>query len=100
MPKDIDEAEEYLEHFFRCNGSYDYEAIEYVNNELKKMKEYFTKVNLHEIRGMSLFIAIDSVKKEYVCKLIDLVSFKRMVFEDPKNPERDQGLIKGILSLR
>ena len=62
VPKDMDEAEEYLEHFFRCDGSYDYKAIEYVSNELKMMKHYFTKVNLHEIRGMSLFIAIDSVK--------------------------------------
>ena len=62
VPKDMDEAEEYLEHFFRCDGGYDYKAIEYVSDELKKMKNYFTKVNLHEIRGMSLFIAIDSVK--------------------------------------
>ena len=68
--------------------------------ELNKMKRYFTNENVHEIRGMSLFIAIDSVQQRYVCKLIDLVSFKRLVFEDPKNPERDQGLIKGIVTLK
>ena len=62
--------------------------------------EYFTKENVHEIRGMSLFIAIDSVKQRYVCKLIDLVSFKRIVFEDIDNPARDQGLIKGVCTLK
>ena len=96
----MDEAEEYLEHFFRYEGGYDNRAIEFVIGELDKMKEYFTKENVHEIRGMSLFIAIDSVKQRYVCKLIDLVSFKRIVFEDIDNPVRDQGLIKGVCTLK
>ena len=29
-PKDLDEAEELLEHFFRFEGGYDCQAIEYV----------------------------------------------------------------------
>ena len=96
----MDEAEEYLEHFFRHEGGYDNKAIEFVIGELDKLKEYFSKENVHEIRGMSLFIAIDSVKQKYVCKLIDLSSFKRMVFKDINNPERDQGLIKGVVTLK
>ena len=46
---------------------------------------------------MSVFIVIDSAQQLYECKLIDLVSF------DPlpagKEQERDQGLIKGTLTL-
>ena len=41
---------------------------------------------------MSLFIAIDMRKREYVCKLIDLCSFKEI-------GKRDEGLVKGIESL-
>ena len=63
------------------------------------MKFYFENVNSYEIRGMSLFIAIDSLKKEYVCKLIDLSSFRPMAFDRAKGKGRDFGLIKGIESL-
>ena len=41
---------------------------------------------------MSLFIAIDQHKREYVCKLIDLCSFKEI-------GQQDEGVVKGIESL-
>ena len=49
---------------------------------------------------MSIFIVIDSEKKNYVCKLIDLVSFEPLAsFQDGPTLKRDQGLIKGTKSL-
>ena len=64
------------------------------------MEEYFVKINNHEIRGMSLFIAIDSLKQEYICKLIDLCSLKPIAFDDVKGMGRDEGLITGIKSIK
>ena len=46
---------------------------------------------------MSVFIVVDSAKQEYVCKLIDLVSFERLPSD--RVQERDQGVIKGIVNL-
>ena len=46
---------------------------------------------------MSVFIVADSSKKEYVCKLIDLVSFEHL--PEDKRHERDQGIIKGLVNL-
>jgi len=43
---------------------------------------------------MSLFIAIDSAKENYICKLIDLVSVKPQ-----ESSFRDEGLVKGCDSL-
>ena len=64
------------------------------------MEEYFVKINNHEIRGMSLFIAIDSLKQEYICKLIDLCSLKPIAFDDVKGMGRDEGLITGLQSIK
>ena len=49
------------------------------------------------MRGMSLFIAIDSKKKNYLVKLIDLSSFEHIDQKD--GPNRDEGLIKGTTKL-
>ena len=59
-PKDIEEAESCLERFFRNMFGHDHDALDYVIFELKKMLKYFQNVNEHLIRGMSLFIVIDS----------------------------------------
>ena len=40
-PKDIIEAQDFLEKFFTHNKDYDYDAIDFVTNELKKMLKYF-----------------------------------------------------------
>ena len=58
---------------------------------------YFKEENEHIMRGMSLFIVTDSAQKAYTVKLIDFVSFDPIPEE--KRKERDQGLIKGMLSL-
>ena len=58
---------------------------------------YFTDDNEHEIRGMSAFIVIDSEKKDYLLKLIDLTSFEHIPQDD--GPNRDEGLKKGTISL-
>ena len=54
---------------------------------------------MHYMRGMSLFIVIDSEKKAYEAKLIDLASFEEMPREGEATSGRDEGLIKGIASL-
>ena len=56
------------------DGNPDHLAISYVSQEIAKMAAFFKNENVHIIRGMSLFIVIDSMKRDYVCKLIDLVS--------------------------
>ena len=61
------------------------------------MAEYFKEVNEHTIRGMSLFIVIDSHKKNYGVSLIDLVSMDQIPQVD--GPKRDDGLIKGFSTL-
>ena len=61
------------------------------------MLKFFKEENEHIIRGMSVFIVADSAKKEYVCKLIDLVSFEHL--PEDKRQERDQGIIKGLVNL-
>ena len=61
------------------------------------MVEYFKDVNEHTIRGMSLFIVIDSQKENYGASLIDLVSMDHISQEE--GPQRDEGLIKGFNSL-
>ena len=48
---------------------------------------------------MSLFIATDSLKEEYVCKLIDLSSFRPMAYDRARGKGRDHGLMTGIESL-
>ena len=61
------------------------------------MLKYFKEENEHIIRGMSVFIVVDSAKKGYVCKLIDLVSFEHLPEDERK--DRDQGIIKGLVNL-
>ena len=61
------------------------------------MAEYFKDVNEHTIRGMSLFIVIDSRKQNYGVSLIDLVSMSHI--DQAEGPKRDDGLIKGFNSL-
>ena len=40
-PKDIIKAQDFLDKFFKYRNSYDYDAIDFVTNELKKMLKYF-----------------------------------------------------------
>ena len=42
------------------------------------MLQYFEEVNEHYIRGMSLFIVVDTEQKAYTVKLIDLASFEKI----------------------
>ena len=77
----------------------DTEAIANVIEELKKMLEYFETSNLHYIRGMSVFIAVDTEKKSQVVKLIDLSSFELIPQENFGSIQRDDGIIKGLESL-
>ena len=46
---------------------------------------------------MSLFIVVDSLKEEYLVKLIDLVSMTHI--DQGNGPVRDYGMIKGCDSL-
>ena len=97
-PKNVSEAEEYLQALFmQGKEDYDIDAIKFVIAEVKKMLKYFTNDNEHIIRGMSVFIVIDSAQKAYACKLIDLVSFEELPKD--KLEERDQGVIKGLVTL-
>ena len=101
-PRNRDEAEHYLECFFRNEEGHDLDAIKYIEGELKKMLKYFQEENMHEIHGMSILIVIDSAKKSYVCKLIDLVDLQpnKYFAESNSGPiKRDQGVIKGIKSI-
>ena len=75
----------------------DYEAIAYVKEQLIQILSYFTDDNEHTMRGMSLFVVVDSEKKSYSVKLIDLSSFEHIPQED--GPNRDEGLIKGTTKL-
>ena len=59
-PKDIVEAQDYLERFFTNKNDYDYDALNFVIGELKEILKYCQRENEHIIRGMSLFIIIDS----------------------------------------
>ena len=79
-PNNIEEAEQYLTHFFSSEkeGKVDMEAIEYCRQELIPMLKYFKEENEHIIRGMSLFIVIDSHQKKYKVKLIDFVSIEKI----------------------
>lgn len=72
--------------------SVDTKGIQYVLSQLENILNYFQNDNTYTIRGMSLFIVVDSHKQEYLVKLIDLVSM------DPTGT-RDEGLIKGCQSL-
>ena len=77
-PRNSQEAELYLENFFKYEGTPDKKGISFMIDELKKMLKYFKEENEHIIRGMSVFFVVDSEKKNYVCKLIDLVSFEHL----------------------
>ena len=43
----------------------DYDAIAYVKEQLIQILSYFTDDNEHTMRGMSLFVVVDSEKKSY-----------------------------------
>ena len=61
LPKNLDEAEDYIEKFFCSNkGKFDKEAVQYVQAELKKMLVYFQQENVNIIRGMSVLIVTES----------------------------------------
>ena len=63
-PKTIEDSKDWIRKLFKQteDGKVDQKAVAYVNTELAKMAEYFKNVNEHTIRGMSLFIVIDSLK--------------------------------------
>ena len=61
------------------------------------MTDFFKNTNEHTIRGMSVFIVIDSANQKYLVKLIDLVSMIPISQDD--GPSRDEGLIKGFNTL-
>ena len=57
----LEEAQKYITDLFKnAEGQLDNDAIANVVNELKKMLEFFENDNVHYIRGMSVFIAIDT----------------------------------------
>ena len=59
-----EEAQKFITGIFKkADGQLDTDAISNVVDELKKMKTYFETVNVHYIRGMSVFIAVDTEKK-------------------------------------
>ena len=95
----MDEAKEWLAKLFTQgkDGAVDSKAVEYVKEQLTLILSYFTDDNEHTMRGMSLFVVIDSEKQAYLVKLIDLSSFEQIPQED--GPNRDDGLIKGTTSL-
>ena len=72
-----EEAKQSIGDLFRQNNEeLDEEGLVYVKGQLELMLEYFTEVNEHIMRGMSLFIVVDSQKRNYVVKLIDFASFE------------------------
>ena len=79
-PKTIEESKDWIKKLFQQtdDGQVDQKAVSFVNQELAKMAEYFKEVNEHTIRGMSLFIVIDSHKQNYGASLIDLVSMDQI----------------------
>ena len=58
----IDEAKEYIARLFKQgkDATLDVKAIEYVKEQLTLILSYFTDDNEHQIRGMSLFVVVDS----------------------------------------
>jgi hypothetical protein len=79
-PNNLEEAQEYLTHFFQSeeDGKMDAQAIEYSIEELKPIIDYFENENEHIMRGMSLFIITDSATRKYKVKLIDFVSIEKI----------------------
>ena len=96
-PKTPEETKEWVEKLFSQKGSIDHKAVSYVSKELTRIRDYFANVNEHSIKGMSLFIVVDSVKEEYLVKLIDLVSMTHI--DQENGPARDDGVTKGCNSL-
>ena len=98
-PKSVDESRDWLRKMFTqtTDGKIDAKAVSYVSQELAKMTEFMKNTNEHEIRGMSIFIIIDSIKQLYTVKIIDLVSFEQIPQDE--GPVRDEGVIKGFNSL-
>ena len=94
----FEEAEKWIADLFKqSDGQLDGQGIEYIKGQLEKILEYFRDVNEHYIRGASLFIVVDTNKKAYDVKLIDLASFEEIP-EDAES-KRDEGIVKGIESL-
>ena len=57
----LEEAQKYITDLFKnAEGQLDNDAIANVVTELKKMLEFFENDNVHYMRGMSVFIAIDT----------------------------------------
>mmetsp|Transcript_1594 Transcript_1594/g.2266 ORF Transcript_1594/g.2266 Transcript_1594/m.2266 type:complete len:249 (+) Transcript_1594:82-828(+) len=91
-PPSPEASKVWLERLFTQNKEKDVKAVKYLLSQLEIILDYFENDNTYTIRGMSLFIVIDSLKEEYFVKLIDLVSM------DPTG-ECDVGLVKGCQSL-
>ena len=94
-----DEAKQSIGDLFRQgDDELDVEGLEYVKGQLELMLEYFKELNEHYMRGMSLFIVVDSRTKQYVVKLIDFASFEQIP-QDGEESKRDEGIVKGISSI-
>ena len=96
---EYEESKKWIAQIFKnAKDQIDEEAVAYVIEELKQMLNYFKDVNEHQIRGMSIFIVIDTEKKSYTVKLIDLSSFEE-ICQDGQQIKRDDGVSKGLESL-
>lgn len=96
-PPTPDASKEWLKRLFSQKkrdgnaGSFDTKAVSCVLAQLEVILDYFQNYNKHTIRGMSLFVVVDSHKEDYLVKLIDLVSME-------PTGKSDEGLIKGCQS--
>ena len=52
--------------------------MEYIKEQLTLLLSYFTDDNEHIMRGMSVFVVVDSEKQAYAVKMIDLASFEHI----------------------
>jgi len=90
-PPELEKNEEYLFKLFNKNPQRAQEAMQEVQGELEKMNRHFQKFkNEFQIRGMSLFIVVDT--GEAFVKLIDMGSIE-------EGMEADEGLVHGFRNL-
>ena len=73
----------------------DEDAKKYLLAKLKELLVYFQESNVHTIRGMSLFMVVDSKAKKYALYMIDLASLEKIEGDQ----QHDEGLIFGVQNL-
>jgi hypothetical protein len=84
--------DDHLFRLFNLKETFQMNSARWLREQLAEMIEFFDTENTFELRGVSLFVVMDHVKKDYRAVLIDLTSF-----ED--TGEKDEGFVFGLKML-